>query len=279
MAVHEMRAERIAFERRSIINGQMLGCEPHFHAALEFVLILEGSVEAHADAQKYQLHAGDVYLSFPNQVHFFENDSPDQRCWIAIVPLSMCSDYKKVLRQYLPATNRIPASKVSPQVGMLLEQMKAAEGAYAESMQKGYWLAILGLLLPHMELTPSQGNENDVLRSLLNYCIENLNGDLRLDEVAERVCVGKYYISHLFSEKLGLRFNDYVNSLRISEACRYLLNSDYSITEISEIVGFNTLRTFNRAFIKQIGVSPSDYRKNEAISTKRQKGTIFVGDY
>lgn len=261
MAVHEMRAERIAFERRSIINGQMLGCEPHFHAALEFVLILEGSVEAHADAQKYQLHAGDVYLSFPNQVHFFENDSPDQRCWIAIVPLSMCSDYKKVLRQYLPATNRIPASKVSPQVGMLLEQMKAAEGAYAESMQKGYWLAILGLLLPHMELTPSQGNENDVLRSLLNYCIENLNGDLRLDEVAERVCVGKYYISHLFRERLGIGFHEYVNMMRVNEAEKLLRETTLPVTEVGYQVGFSCSRTFNRVFQKQVGCSPREYRQ------------------
>ena len=40
-----------------------------------------------------------------------------------------------------------------------------------------------------------------------------------------------------------------------------LLNSDESITAICDRVGFNTLRTFNRAFMKQMNTSPSDYRK------------------
>jgi AraC-like DNA-binding protein len=72
--------------------------------------------------------------------------------------------------------------------------------------------------------------------------------------------ISKYYISHVMSQKLNIGFNDYVNSLRISSACRLLRKSDRSITEISELVGFNTLRTFNRAFFKQMGVTPSDYR-------------------
>jgi AraC-like DNA-binding protein len=49
------------------------------------------------------------------------------------------------------------------------------------------------------------------------------------------------------------------------------LNSDASITEICEQVGFNTLRTFNRAFIKQMGVSPSEYRKRERGSEGKTK--------
>ena len=66
--------------------------------------------------------------------------------------------------------------------------------------------------------------------------------------------------------KLQIGFNDYINSLRVSNACKHLVKSERSITEISEMVGFNTLRTFNRAFIKQTGMTPSKYRsqkKNE----------------
>ena len=65
------------------------------------------------------------------------------------------------------------------------------------------------------------------------------------------------------SNKLKMGFNDYVNSLRISNACKQLIKSDASITEISENVGFNTLRTFNRAFMKQTGMTPSEYRKQQ----------------
>ena len=77
----------------------------------------------------------------------------------------------------------------------------------------------------------------------------------------ENLGLSKYYISHLLGNKLGKRFNDYINSLRISEACKRLVDSDETMSAISDAVGFNTLRTFNRAFMKQMGVSPSDYRR------------------
>ena len=64
----------------------------------------------------------------------------------------------------------------------------------------------------------------------------------------------------MMSAKLRMGFNDYINSLRVSNACKLLRKTDLSITEISERVGFNTLRTFNRAFSKQMGMTPREYR-------------------
>ena len=86
----------------------------------------------------------------------------------------------------------------------------------------------------------------------------------------------KYYISHLFSMKLKVRFNDYINSLRINDACRQLRQTDKTVTEISECVGFNTLRTFNRAFIKQVGTSPSEYRKSAPRTTDADRANPEV---
>ena len=105
--------------------------------------------------------------------------------------------------------------------------------------------------------------DSDALRAIVSYCTQNFSENLSLSMLEEKLHLNKYYISHLFSGKLGLRFNDYINSLRISEACKLLANSDLSITDISERVGFNTLRTFNRAFIKQMHCSPSAYRKSK----------------
>ncbi|MBO7311046.1 MAG: helix-turn-helix transcriptional regulator, partial [Clostridia bacterium] len=73
--------------------------------------------------------------------------------------------------------------------------------------------------------------------------------------------ISKYYVSHIMSNKLKMGFNDYINSIRVSNACKYLRKTDKSITEISGIVGFNTMRTFNRAFLKQTGMTPSEYRE------------------
>ncbi|MBO7296439.1 MAG: helix-turn-helix transcriptional regulator, partial [Clostridia bacterium] len=79
-----------------------------------------------------------------------------------------------------------------------------------------------------------------------------------------------------FGNKIGTGFNDYINALRVSEACRYLRRTNKSITEISALVGFGTLRTFNRAFIKQVGTSPSEYRKSAPRTTDADRANPEV---
>ena len=131
-------------------------------------------------------------------------------------------------------------------------------------------LALFSELLSRMETTRPQVGDSETLRALVSYCSRNFAENLSLSVLEEHLHLNKYYISHLFSEKLGMRFNDYVNSLRISEAQRLLVNSDLSITHISEQVGFNTLRTFNRAFFKQMGLTPSEYRKSDPLARREQ---------
>ena len=113
-----------------------------------------------------------------------------------------------------------------------------------------------------LPMRSNKPDENQAMRTVIQYCSQNFTKDLSLTILEEELHLNKYYISHLFGDKLGMRFNDYINSLRISESCRLLRMSALSITEISDASGFGTLRTFNRAFIKQMGMSPSEYRKS-----------------
>ena len=107
-----------------------------------------------------------------------------------------------------------------------------------------------------------RSEESNALRSIVKFCSKNFKHDISLSLLEENLHLSKYYISHLFGDKLGISFTDYINSLRVSESCRMLRKSNESVTEIAYAVGFGTLRTFNRAFMKQIGCSPSEYRKN-----------------
>ena len=83
-----------------------------------------------------------------------------------------------------------------------------------------------------------------------------------MDSVAERLQVSRSCVSHIFSDRIGVNFREYINSLRISEAEELLRNRSYSVTEVANRAGFPTIRTFNRAFQKKHGISPGQYRKN-----------------
>ena len=145
-----------------------------------------------------------------------------------------------------------------------MAQISRLDVQYRDEILRGYLTAFFGQLLPMITLDGVNPGDSHAVREVVNYCSQNYTGNLSLDLLEEELHLNKYYISHLFSSKLGIRFNDYVNSLRISHACRLLRDSELSVTEISDAVGFNTQRTFNRAFLRFRSCTPVEYRHSLA---------------
>lgn len=254
-------------------NGtRSLDSATHLHRDLELVLLLEGETEVLADSVHAKMKGGDVFLTFPNQIHAYKTIQRE-RYMIFTVKADLLPELAEVFELSIPRSPVIEGAGRDPHVLALFEALAEAcrleNHPYADARRRGYLLALFAELLGRMDITGIAVGDSGALRSIVAFCTRNFSENLSLSLLEEKLHLNKYYISHLFSGKLGLRFNDYVNSLRISEACRYLVATDRSVTEISELVGFNTLRTFNRSFIKQMGMSPSEYRKQDAPSLKR----------
>ncbi|MBR7185754.1 MAG: AraC family transcriptional regulator [Clostridia bacterium] len=244
-------------------GGSRLQCKPHLHYHIELVYMLEGTTLAFADSTQYCLEAGDVFVTFPNQMHYFISSGPERYILFILSP-DLMPELSRCFTEQLPETALCKHADTNPR---LLQMLKIAAGEeennspWRDTIIRGALLTFFGELLQMMALTENKAGSSHALRSVVNYCSRNFHRELSLGMLEEELHISKYYISHLFSDRLGIRFNDYVNSLRISAACRLLRHTDDSITEISEQVGFGTLRTFNRAFSKQIGMSPSLYRR------------------
>lgn len=89
-----------------------------------------------------------------------------------------------------------------------------------------------------------------------------LRGDLRLSDLQRVFPMSRSYLSLLFNRELGCSFSDYVNGLRIEESKRLLEAEPIAnIQDIAERSGFHSISTFRRAFTKQTGIIPSEYRK------------------
>lgn len=68
--------------------------------------------------------------------------------------------------------------------------------------------------------------------------------------------------SRFFKQRVGMTYSRYVHELRIGHACRLLIETDRSITEVCFASGFNNLSNFNRVFLSIKGVSPRRYRQS-----------------
>lgn len=246
-----------------------LACSAHLHVHIELFYLIEGKMRAYIDSSEYTVEKGDILIAFPNRVHRFETVEPERYLLFIIHP-DMMPELSSVFSKHTPKSALVKDAADDEALISLL-YLLASTGApspYRDVTRKGLLSAFFGRLLDKIELIEPRAEDSHAIREVVNFCSEHFTSDLSLEMLEEELHLSRYYISHLFSHKLNIRFNDYVNSLRVSEACRLLRTSTLGITDISAQVGFNTLRTFNRSFAKQMGQSPSEYRRKLSAATK-----------
>jgi two-component system response regulator YesN len=94
----------------------------------------------------------------------------------------------------------------------------------------------------------------------IQFIHEHYAEDLTVDKVAENLGFSGVYLSQLFKKETQQTFLEYLTDYRIGIAKNLLMNSDYKIYEIAEIVGYKTSQYFSQVFRKITGVYPIDYR-------------------
>ena len=235
------------------IYGQSLAYAPHLHNHLELVGMIEGKAMAYVEEKVYEINSGDAFFIFPNQIHHYEKIA-DENYILLLFPMDILPEYTSVFHSKVPKSALIPGALKNRHVLRSMQEILALKdstesGSYRDYLTKGYLLILFGQLFALSELEDTPHVDVQTVKLLLDYCIGHYKDEISLDQVATRLHLSKFYISHLFSQKLHLSYSDYIRSLRISEACRLLTETSLGITEISYQVGFPTPRTFNRAFL------------------------------
>ena len=233
---------------------------PHIHPHLELIYLTEGSAVAHADTGSFSLKTGSLFLSFPNQIHFYRTESPIQGHLIIFSP-DLFSDFKKIFGKHVPVDSVLTAFQLPSHTAEQIEKIVEAyqsELPLRQIIMKGYLMALLAEILPAFPMTEATATQ-DTVKALLTYCIDNYTEPLSLDKISHELHLSKYYICHIFKDRMGIGFSDFINSLRIEHACGLLAQGN-SITETAYASGFSSIRTFNRVFSKNIGMPPSAYK-------------------
>jgi AraC-like DNA-binding protein len=94
------------------------------------------------------------------------------------------------------------------------------------------------------------------------------DNELSLEKLATDLNTNRHNLSQIINERIGMNYFDYINRLRIEEACELLTGTskkELNITEIAFAVGFNNKVSFNTTFKKLIGQTPSEFRKTKQL--------------
>lgn len=232
---------------------------PHLHKEVELIYVKRGYADCYADRQCFSIAEGDMFIAFPNQIHYYLNSIPGEY-FVYVVSTDAIWGMKNLLYNNKPVQNALYDLKGTP-IHALFEQIYAQSGEHKETMQAGLLNQLLYYIIQEISLKPQIKTDNSTIHAVLNFCAQNFTGNITLEDVAQALHLNKYHISHLLNKKLGIGFSAYISTLRVDKACRQLADGDKTIADISEESGFGSIRSFNRAFAQIMHMTPLEYRR------------------
>ncbi|MEJ8846580.1 AraC family transcriptional regulator [Variovorax rhizosphaerae] len=117
-------------------------------------------------------------------------------------------------------------------------------------------------LLSSVQIKGAEGDaEGDQINAIVNRITDNVAEPIAMAEVAAELGMSESRFSRFFRKSTGNSFTDFVNQVRINNACHLLMQTDHYVTDICYQVGFNNVANFNRRFLEIKGMTPSEFRR------------------
>lgn len=249
-------------------GNKLCNFEADIPLSVKIILLFGGEIKVWVENKNAEIaNKGDVIIVFPNQKYRFETQRSEEYITIT-ADIKRLSEFLSVFSSSSPVNNVIKGAANDNEICTLAKNAVKAyaenKSNYRDTMLKGYVTALLGKIFSISELKKNEIAKSDTLSEIVSYCNLHFKEKLSLEILEHELHISKYYISHVINEKLGEGFNEYINSIRINEACKLLVKSDKSIKEISAEVGFGTVRSFDRVFKEKNGETAREYRQRNA---------------
>lgn len=107
-----------------------------------------------------------------------------------------------------------------------------------------------------------QNYENETLNNILEYIDNNIESSICVNSLCSKFAISSSTLHLLFKNNLRTTVNSYINTLKLNKSKELISESSYSISEISEILGFSSIHYFSKKFKNVFGISPTEYAKS-----------------
>ncbi len=249
----------------------------HWHPYIEILVSLYDNNEVTINFTKYVLKTNDLVIIYPGDLHSLGR--VDENAFILVqFPLDLLmvmNDFNSnfsVFYQY-HFIKYDPSNIDADKMILLIKELP--ELYYSESLFSEVYIYTLLLqffvklgqycVKAKKEEFSDDGNTDYKYTKLMSeaclYISQNCTKPLTLDDISHHIGVSKSHFSHLFKKYTNMTFIDFLTTERIKKTEFLISNPKAHIIDIAFDSGFSSVSSFNRAFKKIKGISPSEFRE------------------
>lgn len=249
----------------------------HFHKCLEIGVCTAGTGNCIIDNRLYRYNKDDIQIVLPYQPHLANGDTKNcgRWIWFSYDPYKLTSSDDIGNRIATIIEKQVNFSGVFspdeyPELAAIIDKC-IAETLNSKGLSQLYALLLVQQLILEMSRIDCEFKNNiiprrrsfDKMLPALTHISENLSNskELTLEILANKCFVSTATLRRYFYEFTDMSPQQFIAQARINHSQYLLSNTNKSITEISDDVGFESISCFTHAFKRHCGVSPSEYKK------------------
>ncbi len=227
----------------------------HWGRGCRDVYILHYVLSGEGFFNHQKVKAGQGFLITPGLLHEYHSseDKPWKYFWVTFEG-NMADE---ICKKYIDAdTNGIFEFDFTPELLNLSYRILDEESRISSARALGYFF----MLMSHHE----KKNEfcgNYYVQEAKKYMKANLYRNISVVEVANSLGINDRYLYNLFKKHQGTSPKKYLNALKLAQAVKMLKTTNCTISEIAMSNGFCDVLAFSRFFSKNMGMSPTDFKK------------------
>ena len=238
---------------------------PHTHNHMELFYIVGGRGQFLIQDQLYPVNANNLVIINPNVPHteVSLNAQPLEYIVLGIEGVELASSEQSNGR--FSMLDHFESVEISGCLRNILREMELKSTGYEDVCQAYMEILIIRLMRSTALSVPAQPQQisaNRQCAAVKRYIDQHFKETLTLDQLAEEAHMNKFYLSHAFKQEFGVSPINYLISCRIEESKYLLAETDLSLSQIAQLLGFSSLSYFSQVFRRTQSVSPMEYRKN-----------------
>ncbi|MGM9936023.1 MAG: helix-turn-helix domain-containing protein [Candidatus Ornithomonoglobus sp.] len=239
----------------------------HYHAAYEIYILKTGERTVITDGVEYSVKAGDAALFSSGISHRSRGDVPFSGICIHFSERYLDFYFNAEAKRLLMRCFKNNVISLNDGDFSIIKYIADTfdKSASDNFLKLAAVLNILNRSDTSADIGTSVINEKKIKKSqrIIEYVNENYVYIKRISDITELFDVSENYVFQVLRKKYNMTPKQYINKLRINNACHRLKYSDKSIKSIAHNCGFDTYEYFTNVFKKTVGCTPTEYRKKK----------------